>query len=135
MNWWKVGTALVMMAFLIWSYSSSKAGIDEANNIREHGWYYIGTTEVTQTQADYLLKKYNGFHGGTVEVIELNPLTIQYVFATTETISYLKQVPMTGWDKSTVAISEDVILVMFIIPILVLFSAFPINNRTADDKT
>ena len=134
MNWWKVGTAIVMMGVLIWMYSSSRAGINEANNIREHGWYYIGTTQITQEQADYLLKKYNGFHSGTVDVIETNPLTIQYGFATTETISYLTQKPMTMWDKSTAAISEDSILIAFMIPILIIFSVFPFNSNSLPTK-
>ena len=134
MNWWKVGTAIVMMGVLIWMYSSSRAGINEANNIREHGWYYIGTTQITQEQADYLLKKYNGFHSGAVDVIETNPLTIQYGFATTETISYLTQKPMTFWDIQTEAIGNDAILIMFIIPILIMFSAFPFNNNANNGK-
>ena len=134
MNWSKLIIGILMMGALIWMYSSSKAGIDEANNIREHGWYYVGNTEVTQTQADYLLKKYNGFHDGTVAVIETNPLTIQYGFATTETISYLTQKPMTMWDKSTAGMYEDFILIAFMMPILIIFSAFPFNSNSLPTK-
>jgi len=134
MNWKKVITATILLGILIWMYTGSRAGINEANDIRENGWYYSGTSEVTSEQADYLISKYRGFHSGTVDVTLTNPLTIDYDFATKETIPYLIQKPMTGLDKSTAGLSDAFILVMFLIPIVMFLSALQIGDSKNPTK-
>ena len=129
MNWTRVVLAILSLGILIWMYSGSRASINEANDIRENGWYYVGTSQVTSEQADYLIEKYRGFHSGNVDVIKTDPLTIQYDFATKETIPYLIQNPMTMLDKSTAGLSDTIILVMFMIPLMIFLSALPIGNK------
>jgi hypothetical protein len=129
MDWKKVIMATIILGILIWMYSDARAGINEANDIRENGWYYSGTSIVTSEQADFLISKYRGFHSGTVDVIKTDPLTIDYDFATKETIPYLIQKPMAGLDKLTAGLSDVFILVLFLIPMMLLLSALPIGNN------
>lgn len=134
MNWTRVIWAIILLGLLIWMYSGSRASINEANDIRENGWYYVGTSQVTSEQADYLIENYRGFHSGTVDVIKTEPLTIQYDFATKENIPYLIQKPMTMLDKSTAGLSDVAILIMFLIPLMIFLSAFPIGNKDTKEQ-
>jgi hypothetical protein len=129
MKWGRLILGFLALGLVIWMYSSSKAGIDEANDIRANGWYYSGTSEVTNEQTDYLIQKYRGFHSGEVDVIKTDPLTIEYYFATKDTIPYLIQKPMTNWDKATAGISGALIPIMFAVPLLLIASSLPLGKE------
>ena len=109
-----------LLGLLLWMYSDSRASLEEANDIRENGYYYEGTTIITSNQFTEL-QQYNGFHGGKVSIIELEPLTIQYSFGSLIDYPYLNEEGFSSFSKMTSGIGNAMLPVLFIIPLLLIF--------------
>ncbi len=114
---------LALAAALMWMYKGSEDSLAEAHNIRENGWCYYGTSVLTNEQFN-AIKHYDGFHQGTIKVIAVDPLTVQYDFGSLEDISYLTKQPW-GWtEKTKDGVGSSIIVVLFAFPILYIINGF-----------
>ncbi len=90
--------------------------MNEANEIRQHGYRYIGAQEMSIEEYESI-KEYDGFHGGKVEIVELQPLTIEYYFGSFDYINFLSQKPF-GWGEIHIIplISNIIVYLLFLLP-------------------
>jgi hypothetical protein len=106
-----------------WFIQSDKSA-QEMNDIRENGYSYVGESQLTQEQYDNI-KQYKGFHGGTVEITNVSPLTIKYSIATLDYIDYL-QIKNWDWNSKGFPLTASRVfpIMMFAIGVFQLFMGF-----------
>lgn len=109
---------ILIIGFGIWMNIDSGSSIQEANNIRENGYYYDGTSNITADQFEHI-KQYKGFHSGEVEVISISPLSITYSFGTLEDLPYLNKIEWSFTEKTMKpAVSNILPMLLYLIGIL-----------------
>lgn len=128
-GWVSIIVGVVLLGFLVWMWLGFESSINEMNNIRENGYAYEGTSEITQEQFNEI-KKYDGFHGGTIEIITLEPLTVEYHFPSLNDYGYLVKERWSFTEKSKAGLTDVILMVAFAIPVFYIVNGcMQLGNR------
>jgi hypothetical protein len=136
-GWAGIICGVILIGVVCWMWQSNKADIGEANDIRENGWMYSGTSQITQEQYNQI-KKYNGgVHDGSVKITEIEPLTVEYNFGTKDDLQFLQRDKFSGMYLATVGTASALIPVLFIIPLLMILNGLTTiggNKKVVEEK-
>lgn len=113
---------VIGLGLLMLTYHGLALDVVENKNVIENGWYYSGTSVVTEEQFNEI-KKYDK-RGAFVTVTELNPLKIEYRFGSIEDYSFLEREEYNISIKFAFGFGEVILIVCFAFPIMYIASGF-----------